>query len=353
MAARIVPVLLALVAAHGAALAQTDRVQHTPTAHTNERAIVETLRPSALAIEDPLAVFAFVLGNLPERAQVYPTENYYYFRFAHKCVRYAGNIRLAAVDRDQGKLHFAYGEQPTDWQPEPTIKQLVLGASQGVEVAKLDAFAYRVTHQGRAVTFVLNNLSQVQLPAGLLRQDEAFLGPIFDESAVRFFLVFNTRLKIFHYLLDETGAPPDQWVETGADSAVLLGGRTGFAFYRDGARKVLIGVHERNSRLNTDLDGPFDQLPENHIEGEQLREAIVASDPAVKGKIDRLGNFLDGSGRYLIHPYMLYRAIGDLAVFHRCMTAKHVVKAARALCFVIDNDEAQKRWPRPRALQRR
>ncbi|WP_163364710.1 hypothetical protein, partial [Escherichia coli] len=79
-----------------------------------------------------------------------------------------------------------------------------------------------------------------------------------------------------------------------------VGQRTGFAFYRDGDRKILIGVNERNSRLNTYFDGPFDQLPENFIEGETLREAIVAAAPEIKGKIDRLGTFSDGSGRFLI-----------------------------------------------------
>jgi hypothetical protein len=31
----------------------------------------------------------------------------------------------------------------------------------------------------------------VKPPAGALRADETFIGPIFDESAIRFFLVFN------------------------------------------------------------------------------------------------------------------------------------------------------------------
>ena len=133
----------------------------------------------------------------------------------------------------------------------------------------------------------------------------------------------------------------------------MIGKRTGFAFYRDGERKILVGVHERNSRLNTALDGPFDQLPENFIEGEALREAIVAADPGAKGKIDRLGNFIDGSGRYLIHPYLLYRAPGDLAVFHRCVTSKAVAAAEKPLCFVINDQESRKRKPLPLALQRR
>ena len=105
---------------------------------------------------------------------------------------------------------------------------------------------------------------------------------------------------------------------------IQIGKRTGFAFYPFDGRKILVGVDERQSRLNTYLDGPFDQLPENFIEGEALREAILAADPSVKGKIDRLGNFADGLGRYLIHPYLLYRQAGDLAVFARCVTSKAV-----------------------------
>jgi hypothetical protein len=50
---------------------------------------------------------------------------------------------------------------------------------------------------------------------------------------------------------------------------------------------------------------------------------------------------------------MLYRQVGDLAVFERCAKARTVAKAAKPLCFVIDNEEAQRRHPRPLALKRR
>ena len=53
------------------------------------------LRDGGVTIDDPLAVFAAVLKNLPERVQVYPTENYFYFRFTQNGVVYVGNIRLA------------------------------------------------------------------------------------------------------------------------------------------------------------------------------------------------------------------------------------------------------------------
>jgi hypothetical protein len=63
-----------------AALRAQDRIH----LHTNEAEIGEVLRDGGVSIEDPLAVFGAVLKNLPERVQVYPTENYLYFRFTQK-----------------------------------------------------------------------------------------------------------------------------------------------------------------------------------------------------------------------------------------------------------------------------
>lgn len=53
-----------------------------------------------------MAVFALVLNSLPDRVKVYPTENYYYFRFIHAGTPYAGNLRFDRRDRDQGKVQF-------------------------------------------------------------------------------------------------------------------------------------------------------------------------------------------------------------------------------------------------------
>ena len=229
----------------------------------------------------------------------------------------------------------------------------MLDASKDVKVEKLDTLSYRVTHGGKSVVFALNDLSQVKPPAGLLSPDETFIGPVFDESGLRFFLVFNSQLKIFHYLLDETAKVPDEFVSIRESDRILVGKRTGFAFYQLDGRKVLIGASVGNSQLNTPFDGPFDQLPENFIDGETLRDAIVAVEPSLKDKVDRLGNLPDGRDRYLIHPYLLYRRVADLAVFHRCMTNRRVREAVRARCFVIPDNEAQKRNPLPLGLKRR
>ena len=65
-----------------------------------------------------MAVFGFVLGSLPERVSVYPTENYYYFGFVHGGVPYVGNIRLGAADRDAGKVDFGYYRGLCAWHDD-------------------------------------------------------------------------------------------------------------------------------------------------------------------------------------------------------------------------------------------
>ena len=83
--------MAALTISAGVAIAQ-DAEQ--PRLHTNQAYVEDATRATTLAIGDPMAVFAFVLGGLPDSVKVYPTENYYYFRFMQGGVPYAGNIRL-------------------------------------------------------------------------------------------------------------------------------------------------------------------------------------------------------------------------------------------------------------------
>jgi hypothetical protein len=197
-----------------------------------------------------------------------------------------------------------------------------------------------VSHGGKSVTFELNDLSNVRPPPGVFGPDEVFLGPIFDESATRFFLVFNRRLKLFHYVLDETVEVADQFVRADATDRILIGKRTGFAYYRDHKldRKILIGVFEANSRVNNYFDGPFDQLPDNFIEGEALREAILAVEPKLAGKIDRFGISPGGADRYMIGPYRHYRGEDELLVFHNCATDKRLPAARYYECFVFNEE---------------
>jgi hypothetical protein len=330
--------------------------QDRPRLSTNEAYVEEASRATELKISDPLAVFAFVLESLADHVKVYPTENYYYFRFTHKGTPYAGSIRLPPGERDQGRIEFGYYKDLTEWSDvmEGDV-HMVLSAAQEVKVEQLDRFAYRIGYLNKSVVFTLNDLSDVRPPAAALGADEKFLGPIFDESGIRFFLVFNARLKLFHYLLDETVTVADDLTATAGADRVLVGRRTGFAFYRDhhADRKILIGAYEGNSRINNYFDGPFDQLPENFIQADELRGAIYASDPSVKGQLDRLGNYLHEEGRYLIHPYMLYHRRSDLQTIHACAVRSLARPALYYRCFVASLPEESEAKRSPARRHRR
>ena len=330
--------ILAMIAL--ATSARTAAAQNTevPRLETNQAYLEEVMRTTTLSINDPLAVFAFVLGSLPDRVKVYPTENYYYFSFVHNGKRYVGNIRLDASNRDEGKVIFAYYEDLSEWREQSPVIHVVLDASQGAKVEKLERLVYRVAYGQKSVVFLLNDLSQVQPPVTAIGPNEKYIGPIFDESGIRFFLIYNSRLKIFHYILDETVKVADELVPSRRTNRLLIGKRTDFAFYRDHRldRKIMVGAYEGNIRANNYFDGPFDQLPDNFIEGETLREIILTLEPSLKGQIDRFGGAPDGSVRYMIAPYLAYRTEEDLYVFHRCATGKQGAGSAYYNCFVSD-----------------
>lgn len=284
-----------------------------------------------------MAVFRFVFFSLPDEVRVYPTENYYYFRFLLNGVDYAGNIRLAASDRDEGVVHFAYFADATAWTREGDMNYESLSPAKGVTVTRLGELKYTVSFEGRTVAFLLNDLASVRPPEGLLQANEVYIGPVFDESAIQFFLVFNSDLKLFHYVLNETGPVPDVLEPMANARRILIGRRTGFAFYAEtrAERKILIGIHAANASVNNYYDGPFDQLPDNFIKDETLRMAVEASDPSVAGHLDRFLYFDTGEGRYLIGPYLQYTNPAELLPFDRCATDPSIPADRYHACFAI------------------
>ena len=170
----------------------------------------------------------------------------------------------------------------------------------------MDNLLYRITYQGTSVLFALNDVSQIKPPAGAIGPDERLIGPVFDESAVRFFLVYNSKAKVFHYILDETAPVPDQLEPSPRSDRLLVGKRTGFAYYRDHRldRKILIGVFEQNVRLNNYFDGPFDQLPDNFIEGESAAAGDHRQRPG-RQRHDRPAG-LFSEGRFPLRHQSLY-----------------------------------------------
>ena len=107
---------LSLGVAIGAAMAG-----ERPRLYPHQRYLEDVMNDTVLPLSDPKAMLAFVLESLPDRVKVYPTENYYYFTFYSQGVRYAGNIRLDMMDRDKGKLHFAYFEDLQEWKEDAPL----------------------------------------------------------------------------------------------------------------------------------------------------------------------------------------------------------------------------------------
>ena len=156
-------------------------------------------------------------------------------------------------------------------------------------------------------------------------------------TAIRSFLIYNRQARVFIYVLDETVNVADSLAPVPHMEHIQIGKRTGFAFYnhQSSNRKILIGVFEDNARSNNHLDGPFDQLPDNFVQGDTLRQAILEVDPRLIGKIDRFGKLHDGSGRYLITPYRRYRSEKELLVFDRCETNGHRVTGRYSVCSIM------------------
>lgn len=312
-----------------------------PRIFTNQQFLEDLATNNGVNVKDAVSVFRMVLESLPDRVTVYPTENYYYFKFNYAGVSYAGNIRLENERRDQGQVHFAFAPEFTEWKSEEAAVFKILTKADGVTIEKINDLSYRVSLGTKSVVFDLNDLRHVKPPQDAMSRDERFIGPIFDESGVRFLLVYNHKLKAFHYLLDETVTPNETFTPSPSTDRILIGKRTGFAFYRDHKlnRKILIGVFEGNSRVNNYYDGPFDQLPDNFIEGNSLHDAILEVAPYLKGRIDRYGSSFDGETRYMISPYVHYSTEDDLLMFHNCAESKEVPAEEYHLCFVYDEAE--------------
>ncbi len=287
----------------------------------NQQYLESALREGNFNISDPLEVFSHVFNALPDHVKIYPTENYFYFNFGHRGQVYSGNMRLDLKDRDDGILHFAYFTKPEDWNSELISQYRPLNVRDGVQVKKVVDLLYRVTFRGKSTLFQLNDLRAVRPGDNLIAPGEEFLGPVFDESGVRFFLMFSKGEKYFSFVLDEQAGLSDRLLPYESENPeVLIGMRTGFAFYQDPFlnRKILIGVYAGNVQNNNFFDGPFDQLPDNFLKGNILRDAILTIYPDLKGEIDSHGNFNNLQGRVLVNPYINYQYLSELDHFLKC-----------------------------------
>ncbi|MAF27198.1 MAG: hypothetical protein QF819_01330 [Gemmatimonadota bacterium] len=280
-----------------------------------------------LDLENPKEVFGYVFEQLSEEVMVYPSEGYFYFEFPSRGLTVSGCITFYVRDRAEGKLGFGYVGRMAGTGPEPP--SFPIGESHdftkadGMEMKAETEFLYRVRYEGRTVRFRLYDPGMDPPVKAKLREDEIFVGPTFDESGLRFHLVFNETMQRLFWVLNEDGFVPE--VMTVHSEHVALGQRTGFAFYLDAEnhRKILVGVQGDNVRHNNWHDGPFDQLPDSYVKtGETEIEPYLRAhyhlDP---GEIDRYGNYTTIPGsRVPVAPYRAYYDTAELSFVEEAVT---------------------------------
>lgn len=271
----------------------------------------------SINFKNPLDVFEYVFTNLNVEITIYPTENYYYFEFTASGRRMKGNLALFANTRDKGLLNFSY-EEATEYLKSDSLSidvAVTLSISDGVLVSKLSDFKYTINFKDRTVLVNLNDKGFLPSPNDHLMPCEIYVGPSFDESGLKFYLIFNKEYKHLYWVLNEADFVPETFILY--TDEILIGKRTEFAFYRDTLmkRKVLFGVKFENVYKNNWYDGPFDQLPDNFIKTGQvaLKQYLEEYDPTCKGKIDEYGHEIGKDDyRVAVSSYLIYKNRTDL-----------------------------------------
>jgi hypothetical protein len=272
-------------------------------------------------LEDVDAYFWHVFSKLPAEVTVYPSENYFYFIDHIGGRQVWGNIRLPAGRRERGVLSFGYSE----FAEFPSGPGNYLSRSKyftdgdGLLVKQgADPFTWVVTYNKRSVTFHLHRLKQEPPALFALRTNETFIERTFDESGIQFFLLFNTASNYFFWVLNEEERVPDEFTQL--DKDVLVGRRTGFAFWLDGEkppRKVLASVRKISVTRNDYYDGPFDQLADNYVDQTRISYWMERAIPGIKGRIDKYGYYTDVErpSRVALSVYGTYYTHGDVLDF--------------------------------------
>ncbi len=266
-----------------------------------------------LDLDNEVDVFRFVFSQLDDEVIVYPTENYYYFNFPTNGNVVWGSIGLSANKRDNGLIYFYYHTK-VDKHKQIEIPIIYRGKefseNEGVFVKKINDFKYSITFENRTVIFKLNDIGLNPPKKAKLLDEELFVGPSFDESGIKFFLIFNNATNKLYWILNENEFVPETFTKYTDD--IFIGDRTEFAFYidKDNNRKILVGAEKLNVLQNNWYDGPFDQMPDNYVYTGQIetKKYIEANYPKSRGKINNYSLFLDREedSRVAVFTYKAY-----------------------------------------------
>lgn len=286
--------------------------------YTNESYITGLYRN--MDLNNPFEVFEYIFDNLEDEVTVYPSENYYYFAFTGRGYYVTGSLLLSAEEAEQkGKIGLGYAVKPEERSRQKYFRirggHHEFTAEDSVYVNRVNDFKYTVTYRGRTVTFNFFDGGNKPPRKAKLTPNEVYVGQQFDESGLRFYLIFNKKVKRVYWVLNEDSFVPEEFRRYSSD--VVLGTRTDYAFYEDTAnsRKILIGVDGLNVLNNNWFDGPFDQMPDNYVKSGRItvKPYLVESYKLEEREIDKYGKFTGRQdARLPVAPYTVLFGKDDL-----------------------------------------
>ncbi len=281
---------------------------------------------------DPKEAFRRVFDALDEEVVMYPSENALYFRVAVRGKLFDGAFHFDRGTADSAALGFSYAVIYEDrmrgrGKVEKAFHR-VLGPADTVYVEPDDSSGFVVTYMRKRVHFIAYRIAQT-VPATLkLLPSEKLVGNTFDESGLRFHLVYNTNARRLYWLLNEEGFVPEEFETFG--TTLAIGMRTEFAFYRDSVsrRMLLIGVNAYNVGANNWYDGPFDHLPDNEVHAGRLdlRTYIATHLGIDPSKLNKYGGYVGReSKRAAVTPYTIYSEPSQLGFVDSLLALKKPV----------------------------
>ena len=283
---------------------------------------------------DYTEVLPQLLSQIGSEANIYPSENYYYFTFNRAGSLFSGSLRLSSDRRDNGEIDYICYEAYRSWvQSGDEIRVIKhLSSVDDVTVEKLSPLSYMVEYGGLQTRFSLHQLDHTTAGSKLLK-NEIRVGRSQDESGAAFELIFNSTINDFYFLLDLTNGAPDQFVKSAPNTVISR--RTGFVYYYNptNERYLLVAVNRREAILNSPFDGPSDHLPENDYIEIEFWDYVHKAYPDMIGKHTPGGTISADGMIFSIMPYRLYRQTGELGFIETCAQESHT-EIDRITCMI-------------------
>jgi len=266
-------------------------------------------------------VLDLVLNQMPSEIMVYPSEGYYYFSFLNNGEWIKGNLRFDKTQRDKGEVYFVYYKDIEKTPETGKTYFYTLHENNGVTLKKISPFSYKLSFKGIHRTVRIYDAHYELSHKPILPEYEEYIGPIFDDSGVRFHFIYDHKAHTFLYVLNSDLGYSETFRSIDSENRILIGTRSKFAFYHDRQyrRMLLVGVYKQYIDQNNHYDGPFDQLPDSFMDGEHFRNILEEYDPSLIGALYPYGVYKnEPESRYAVIPYMEYSDESELYKTYIC-----------------------------------